>query len=142
MRFSLYLLLLCVFVLFNSCASSAHSPAPSSSNHWGNTKRRSYPHFLKVIHEDTSLKRGRKKNKPDLRKDDGVLTKRKSSSDKLTIPAVNSKTMGEVMMASVIATAVQIIKDKKMVNNTDARNMISIIENMLPSVKKDAVLES
>jgi len=68
-----------------------------------------------------------------------VLTKRKSSSNKSTIPVVNSKPMGEVMMASVIATAVQIIKDKKKVIKTEERNIISIVEDMLPSV---AVFES
>jgi hypothetical protein len=153
MRFALHLLLLSVFVFFNSCPSVAASSSPSNQRHsWG---RRSYPQFFKAnakfANDDDAnfnlkriLKRGDKK-RPDLRKDvngGAGVSKMKSSSETSIIPAVDSKTMGEVMMASVIATAIQIIKDKRLVNKTEESNMISIIENILPSAKKDAVFES
>lgn len=77
----------------------------------------------------------------DLKEEEGggVVAGRKSSSEKC--PTVDSKTSGEVIMASVIATATQIIKAIKLVNRTDESNTISIMEEM-PGVPSRSVLGS
>ena len=112
--------------MFSKMVLSSHK----NSTAWKNTTT---PFEIEMKKPKGQVRRRKKLPSPKpLPKDAGSGGKSKMASDEY-VPVVESKTIGEVIMASVIATAIQIIQENITTNSTENRTIDSIMDDILNS---------
>ncbi len=102
-----------------------------NSSAWKNTTAK-LPFEIEKKRPQGHVRRRRKLPSPKPPLGGGSSGNTNMASDK-NVPVVESKTIGEVIMASVIATAIQIIQESSTTNSTDDRTIDSIMDDILNS---------